>query len=88
MKKGIVFLAIVSLVFVGTLVTYKQAFARPYDCGMVEDWCLNECYGEFYLYSCQDCGSHIECEFDCLDLGWPYWPCPWSGDVTGGLCWL
>ena len=91
MKKWTAYMAIISLLLVGTFVTYKQAFARPYDCGYVEDMCVGLCNADFILGQCQDCGTYIRCEWSCINIPeWPYWPwtCPWYDDVYFGICWL
>lgn len=87
MKKWTAYVALISLLLVGTFVTYKEAFARPWDCGMVEDICVNDCFGGFDLGDCEDHGWYIECEWFC-DIGpWPPWCCPWGGSRMG-ICWL
>lgn len=86
MKKWTAYVAIISLLLVGIFVTYKEAFARPYDCGYLEFYCIGTCMGEWYLGQCEDCGSYIQCEF-CCTVGYPYWPCIFDGS-TCGICWL
>ena len=92
MKKWTAFLAVFSLLFVGTLVIYKEAIAKPYDCDMVESYCVACCSGNFSLSNCVDQGSYIECDWLCEDMSVYGWPCPWCEypgcpDVFG-TCWL
>lgn len=51
MKKWIASLAIFSLILVGTLVVYKEAFAITPFCWQCEDYC-NYCGGNFSIEGC------------------------------------
>lgn len=88
MKKWTAYVALISLLLVGTFVTYKEAFARPYDCGMVESMCWDDCFSDFELGQCEDCGSYIQCEWYCYVISDPPWTCPWQPGVQWGICWL
>lgn len=88
MKKWTAFLAIISLLLVGTFVIYKEAFARPYDCGMIEDWCEGLCLGDFAIIICEDNYSYIQCQWTCENISHCIWPCPWGCGGVEGICWL
>jgi hypothetical protein len=65
MRKWISALAIASLILVGTLVVYKEAFAITPFCWQCEDYC-NSCDGFYSVLSCWWQLPWQYCEVECI----------------------
>jgi hypothetical protein len=86
-KKSISILAVLSLVFVGTLIVFNQAFAYLPDCFSLKDYCEADCHGDGIIHDCWDDPYWgWVCWFDCEDCN-PYLPnCPFAQCPEDALC--
>ncbi len=85
MKKWVSFLAIVSLVAVSSILIYKEALARPMLCDTMEQMCWSCCGSFFYIY-CIEIPPLIYCQFCCVNVSCPGWPCEWQHNEVCGWC--
>lgn len=88
LKKSTSILAILSLIFVGTLIIFNQVFAAAIMCDDAAEWCEFLCEGDFQLGGCWESNGLIYCTYECQcwfpPPGFP--PCPWSCPHDSDVC--